>query len=355
MRKCWICDEDCDRLSTEHIIPRHFGGIVTTTKFSCQECNQALGKSEEQLNRLSILAHYFDNAQGDPGTVTQLRGARSKETEWPYGDSPTIQVSTSGHMRSDGWKRPPGKNTTGHRLWLPIAIPSSLPVEHVHKSMVKAVMALAAHVGFPRDLFEAPLEYLAGNDQRLNVMQPTDLGIPAPEVFARVWVFAPPTRVTTGVYGAVAYGPLSSIYRLCTIPVAIEPFCYELRAYSRGYQLHRRQEAYLDWRSVTLGEIAPPSMSEYVGRFGPLAVTRSRRNGLLAVEASPSDMTWMGSGLLTVVHPLELTHGLATRFENWLRSTVSEEEHAQFLAHARQLDEARRLDRQVVHNGEIGV
>ena len=96
-------------------------------------------------------------------------------------------------------------------------------------------------------------------------------------------------------------------------------------------------------------------MSEYVGRFGPLAVTRSRRNGLLAVEASPSDMTWMGSGLLTIVHPLELTHGLATRFDNWLRSTVSEEEHAQFLAHARQLDEARRLDCQVVHNGENGV
>ena len=258
MRKCWICDEHCDRLSTEHIIPRHFGGIVTTTKFSCQECNQALGKSEEQLNRLSILGHYFDNAQGYPGTVTQLRGARSKETAWSYGDSPAIQVSTSGHMRSDGWKRPPGKNTTGAQLWLLIAIPSSLSVEHVHKSMVKAVMALAAHVGFRRDLFEAPLEYLAGNDQRLNVMQPTDLGIPAPEVFARVWVFAPPARVTTGVYGAVAYGPLSSIYRLCTIPVAIEPFCYELRAYSRGYQLHRRQEAYLDWRSVTLGEIAPP-------------------------------------------------------------------------------------------------
>ena len=352
MRKCWICDEHCDRLSNEHIIPRHFGGIDTTTKFSCQGCNQALGKSEEQLNRLSILVHYFDNAQGDPGTVTQRRRARSKETESSYGDSPTIQVSTSGHMRSGGWERPPGENTTGHQLWLPIAIPSSLPVEHVHKSMVKAVMALAAHVGFRRDLFEAPLEYLAGNDQRLNVMEPTDLGIPAPEVFARVWVFAPPARVTTSVYGAVAYGPLSSMYRLCTIRGTIELFCCELRAYSRRSQLYRGYEAYLHWRSVTLGEIAPPSMSEYVGRFGPLAVTRSRSNGLFAVEASPADATWIGSGLLPVVHPLELTHGLANRFENWLRSTGSEEEHAQFLAHARRLDESHRLDYQVVHNGE---
>ena len=95
--------------------------------------------------------------------------------------------------------------------------------------------------------------------------RPTDLGIPAPEVFARVWAFAPPARVTTGVYGAVAYGPLSSIYRLCTIPVAIEPFYYELRAYSRGYQLHRRQEAYSDWRSVTLAARPRNTVGECLG------------------------------------------------------------------------------------------
>ena len=340
MKKCWICGNCYDRLSKEHIIPHYFGGSVSTENFSCKQCNQAMGRFEEKLNQVSVLMHQLDNAHGEPTTIIPIRGSRNKETKLSYGDNPSIQLSSSGHVQSDGWERPPGKNTSGDHLWIHTKIPFTLSKRDVHKSMLKAVMSLACLVGFPRGLLGAPLAYLAGNNRALDDMQPTDLGIPNRGMFARVWILAPPTRQIMSVYGAVVYGPVGNIYKLFASSTAVGPFCCELKAYSPKWQLHDEQADYMNWQSTTLEELAPRSQFDYVGRNGPFMVKRSRNSGLVALETSPSAVSLSGPSLYASVHPLHLTHGPANRFANWLRSTLSEETHDQFLADARELDAA---------------
>ena len=338
MKKCWICNQCYDDLSEEHIIPRYFGGSVSTEDFSCEKCNQNMGKVEQKLNQISVLMHNLDSADGEPKTVTPLRGSRNRETKWSYGDDPSIQLSTTGHVQSDGWERPPGKYASGDKIWIPGQISMNLSKQDVHTSMLKAIMALVCHVDMPKHLFETPLAYLSGDHNVLKDMQPTDLCLAPREIFARVWVLAPPTRQTMTIYGAVVYGPISNIYRLCTDLEPIGPFCCELRAYSRQCQSHCEQTNYMKWLSTTLEELAPRSQFDYVRRNGPFTEKRSRNSGLVALEASPSRVSLGVPQVYAPMDPLELTHGLASRFGNWLRSTLSEESHARFLADVRKLD-----------------
>ena len=353
MKECWICGKCYDQLSKEHIIPHYFGGSESTNDFSCETCNQALGRFEEKLNQISVLMHSLDNAHGEPTTVTPTRGARNKETKLSYGDNPSIQLSTSGHVQAEGWERPPGRNTSSDsRIWIHTKMPISISKQDVHKSMLKAIMALACQVGFPRDLFETPLAYLAGNDQALEDMQPTDLGIAPRKMFARVWIFVPPARQTETLYGAVIYGPVGNIYNLGTSSNPGGPFCCELKAYSRQWQYHHEQAGYINWLSTISEELAPQSGFDYIGRTGPFVAKQSRNSGLIALETSPSATTMGGPGMYAVVHPLEATHGPVNRFANWLRSLLSEETHNQFLTDARKLDAARSESDKIASQGD---
>ena len=150
MKKCWICEEECDALSKEHIIPRFFGGIVYTEEFSRHECNQAIGQSEQQLNPLSVFMHYMDNADGTPAVTLPRRGSRNRETRASYGNDSRIELTSTGRLKAEGWERPAGKISSDDKIWLPSPIPISLSLEDLHSSMLKAIAALACYCRFPR-------------------------------------------------------------------------------------------------------------------------------------------------------------------------------------------------------------
>ena len=344
MKQCWICNQDYDTLSDEHIIPRHFGGSICTKDFSCMRCNQKLGTSEAKLSPLSIFMRHLDNADGEPTITIPQRGSRDRKARWPYGEDPTIELSTTGHVKSGGWERPPGKKTFGDVLWIPGQIPIELSAQDLNKSMLKAIMAQVCHANMPKGLFGTPLAYLAGNDEALHKMQPTSLDLAPREVFARVWLLAPPMQPTTTIYGFVAYGMISRIYKLCDGLEPIGPFCREVKAYSHQWQLHGGEAEYIKWWITTLEELTPRSGFIPIGRTGPYAAKQSRQSNLTVLEASPAALASRALGIPeihTSHHPLEPTHGIKNRFQNWLRSIQSEETHAQFLADARKLDETR--------------
>ena len=342
MKQCWICSKFFERLSKEHIIPHLFEGYVTTEEFSCAECNSNLGKYEQCLSQISIMMQNLDNAKGEPTNVIPKGESPKKERKWLYGDKPGIELSTSGRVRGDGWERPPGEVASDDKIWLPGRIDMPATEQDVHKSMVKAIMALACHVGFPRRLLEVPLSYLAGNDNDLAFMQPTSLGIPSRGMFARVWIFAPPTTDSMTIYGAVAYGPLSNIYRLITTETSFPAFCFELRAYSRHELRYEDTTSYMNWRSTLLEEFMRPSEYRHIGHEGIFNMRESRRSGLVVLEASPSGAERRSLGIPELhirPHPLAQTHGPSNRFENWVKSIISEEEHTRFLIDAREVDD----------------
>ena len=341
MARCWICDRCFDSLSKEHIIPRLFEGYVTTEEFSCAACNGEIGKIEQRIAPISILMQNLDNADGEPNNIIPKGDSPKKARKWSYGDKSAIELSTDGSVRGDAWERPPGEITSEDKLWHHGRLPMEISAQNVHRSMLKAIMALACHVGFPRYIFEAPLAYLAGTDDALPLMQPTSLGIPARGIFARVWVFTPPSKESMTVYGAVVYGPLTNIYLLCTDLQPAWPFCCELRAYSREILCHDESNNYMIWRSKLLEELAPPSGYTYIGLKGPYVVKESRSSGLIVFETSPPAIALRANGtaeLYAPLHPLMQTCGPNKRFDNWVRSVNSEQEHAKFLAGARELD-----------------
>ena len=347
MSQCWICDRQSDSLSKEHIIPRLFQGYVTTEQFSCYECNQKLGEIERHLTQISILMQNLDNAHGEPRNVVPKGESPKKERKWFYGDKPRIELSTAGSVRADGWERPPGKIDAGTILWRPGNIPVKVPTQVIHKSMLKAIMALACHAGFPSGLFAVPLQYLAGSDDFLPVMQPTSLGFPTRELFARVWVVAPPAKEILTIYGVVVYGPWVNIYRLGGYrlggdPNPPGPFCVELRAYSREIECYFDTNNYRNWMSALGEELTSRSEYDYIGLDGPYSVRMSRQSGLVVLETSPSAVGSGSNGALRLqipLHPLVETHAPNRRFENWVKSVGSEREHARFLVGARQMDE----------------
>ena len=346
MKSCWICNKCFDSLSREHIIPRLFEGYLITEEFSCRSCNAKLGEIERNLTQISILMQNLDNANGEPKNVIPKGESPKKERKWFYGDKPGIELSTDGAVRSDGWERPPGKAPSGDVIWRPGMVEMTVSVHDVHRSMLKAILALASHVGFPQSLFEVPLEYLAGNDEILPVIQPTSLSIPTREMFARVWIFAPPTNGNVTVYGAAIYGPLTNIYRLCADLQDGLPFCFELRAYSKHEQCHAETEGYMNWRSILLKELRPNPPFNYIGRSGIYAVRESPQSGLFVLETSPSGAAAESHGtpdLYVPIHPSIQTYGPNRRFQNWVRSAQSENEHAAFLEGAREFDEWAKI------------
>ena len=341
MKQCWICRKWFDRLSKEHIIPRLFEGYVTTDEFSCSGCNAKLGAVEQDLTPLSILMQNLDNAKGEPTNIIPKGESAKKARKWSYGDKPGTELSTTGRVTADGWERPPGKMTSGSFMWRPGRIPIEVSINNMHKSMLKAIMALACHIGFPQHLFEVPLAYLAGNDDVLPIMQPTSLGVPIRGIFARVWILAPPTKETMTVYGAVAYGPLINLYRLFTALPPAWPFSCELRSYSKQVQCHDEIINYMKWRSTLLEEIEFQSKYRYVGRTGAYSVRESRYHGLVVLETTPSGAASGSNGTLGLtepLHPLVQEYGHNIRFENWVKSVQSGEQHARFLQGAREVD-----------------
>ena len=214
MKKCWICQKEYDKLSREHIIPRFFGGTVCTEDFSCLGCNQAMGEHEQRLNQISVFMHHLDNVDGQPEIAISTRGTRNKETKIAYGEDPKVELSSLGGVRSEGWERPPGKVSSGDKIWIPYEVPLHLQYRDLHRSALKAATALACHCGFQQTLFRSALSYLAGDDSSLVELSPVDLGLPPQEVFAWVCIFAPHSHGYATIYGAVAYGPISYLYVL---------------------------------------------------------------------------------------------------------------------------------------------
>lgn len=341
MRRCWICTKEYDTLSKEHIIPKFFGGRVRTENFSCEECNQTVGRHEQKLNGLSVFMHFLDNAEGKPEITGQQRGSRNKETKMSYGDDRSIQLSSSGVIKSKGWESPPDRDTIGNRIWILTQIPLGAEVEVLHKSMLKAITALACHCGFSRDFLEAPLEYLAGNHPSLDALRPIDLGLPPQEMFATVWIFTPPSDRAKTVYAAATYGPISYLYSLrSNLRQDFVPFFCEVKAYSREILVGIGEVNYRRWWTTTLERIRQQSKSMQAYRAGPFTVKPSEQSYLSVVETSPA---WWISGypdFFVPVHPLEPTHGLGVRFERWLRSLWSEENHSRFLFQVSILDSA---------------
>ena len=342
MKQCWICKGYFENLSKEHIIPRLFEGYVTTEEFSCAECNSNLGRYEQSLSQISIMMQNLDNANGEPTNVIPKGESPKRVRKWSYGDNPSVELSTDGTVQGEDWERPPGKVTSYDKIWRPGRVDMEVPGQDVHRSMVKAIMALACHMGFPQHLFDVPLGYLAGNDYDLTFMQPTSLGIPSRSMFAWVWIFAPPTTESMTIYGTVAYGPLSNIYRLSTDLRPAWPFCCELRAYSKRALCHDETDSYMNWRSTLLEEVSPLSTYRYIGSSGVYAAKESRESGLIVLETSPSRVS-SGStgtpGLVVPLHPSVLECRYDVRFENWVKSVQTEEKHKQFLANARDMDE----------------
>lgn len=342
MRQCWICNQTFDRLSKEHIIPSMFGGYVTTEGFSCAECNGKLGKSEASLSPVSILMQNLDNANGEPTNILPQGESPKKDRKWNYGRESGIELTASGGVRGSVWERAPGKVTSDDKVYIPGRIEINLPAQDVHKSMLKALMSLACHEDFPHDLLDVPLGYLGGNDDVLPLMQPTGLGIPPQSVFARVWIFSPPTASHSTIYGAVAYGPLANIYQLRNRVSPAWPFCVELRAYSKEVLVHGGLANYMNWRSSLREEAVPPSEYNYIGRSGPFGIRENRRSGLLVAETSPSraiSMRKVFSEVDSLNLPFERVYSANDRFENWVASARSEEDHSQFLASAMKFDE----------------
>ena len=217
--------------------------------------------------------------------------------------------------------------------------------QDLHISMVKAITAFACHMGFPKNLLGAPLEYLAGNHDVLPDMQPTSLGMPPREMFARVWVFAPPKEPVIDIYGAVVYGPIVNVYKLCDNVEPAWPFCRELKANTRGWVDHDGQTEYMNWKTTVLEEAVPHSGFNYIGHDGIYSIKESRNSGLLVKEVSPSASGSKALGIPDIqipIHPLVGTHGLNNRFENWARSIQSEATHSKFLADARDVDKWMR-------------
>ena len=339
MKKCWICQEECNALSKEHIIPRFFGGIVYTEEFSCHECNQAIGQSEQQLNQLSVFMHYLDNVEGEPQSAIPTRGSRNKETKITYGENPKIELSSRGGARFEGWERPSGKISSEDKIWIPYQISLQIKNEDLHRSMLKAATALACHCGFQQALFGNALSYLAGNDSFMAELSPIDLGLPPEEVFAWVCIYAPPSYGLATMYGAVAYGPISYLYVLQRgISQGIVPFFAELNAYSRSLSVGTGSEAYKRWWLTTLEDTRRQAKLMQASRMGPFVVRNSLRSNLSVVEASKSDPAILHQDLYVPMHPLQATHGWAGRFESWLNSVKSEEMHSKFLREVAEFD-----------------
>ena len=275
---------------------------------------------------------------GDPATAIPQKGS-PRNKKWTYGESPKVELSTTGSVKSsDGWERPPGKITSNHKLWIPGSIPLSVDRRAVDTSMVKAMAAFLCHLGWPKNSLETPLAFLAGDDCALQDMQPTPIGVPNPSMFARVWVFAPPSIGSQTVYGVVGYGPIGNLYALVTLPPgSLDPFCFELKAYQRAAQHHYGQYEYLRWHEMTREDLASPPEDRFIGFSGPYVVKQSAASSLVKLEVSPA-LDHCNPRIQVPIDPLELTHGLVHRFDNWLMSIRSEETHVQFLADARKLD-----------------
>ena len=333
IRACWVCGREFEKLSIEHIIPKFFGGIASTEKFSCRECNQTIGRIEQAINPLSVFMHYLDNADGVAETTIPKRGSRNKETRLSYGSDPTVELSSSGDMKSDCWERPSGKGPSGDRIWVPSRIPLNLRLMDLHKSMLKAILALACDIGFSRNYFDMAQEYLSGDEELLGDLKPVDLGLPPQEMFAAAWIFAPPSRGSRTIYGTVIYGPLAFLYSLRSDDKSNSlPFFGEVKAYSKKPGLGIGEEAYQSWYRTTVEKARQQAESMRAYQLGPFNVKCSQGSGLLVVETSP---TWFISRRCNLQLPeyrLESTHGWGSRFENWLGSIDSEEEHSKFLS-----------------------
>ena len=339
MKTCWICNKHYGHLSKEHIIPRHFGGIVPTEDFSCEKCNRKIGTIEQKLTPISVLMHNLDNEYGEPTTTIPRRGARNKRTKWSFGDDQQIQLFSDGHVQSDGWERPPGKSTSGDRIWIPGHIPLSLSERDIHQSMLKALMALVCYYDGSKDDFEAPLAYLAGHHDAITDTRPVNLGLAPRQTFARVWIFAPPAATAMTIYGVVTYGPISNIYTLYSgLQPTTSPFVCELKAYSREPTVRTGLEDYNNWWTIVREELTHQDNIAHTYIRGGYRVKHYRDSGLVTLEASPAALSPRVPSLYVPIHPLEPTHGLANRFEHWLRSVFSEEEHAKYLADSRKLD-----------------
>ena len=344
MKRCWICREEYANLSEEHIIPKFFGGTAYTKNFSCEECNRSTGKIEQRLNNLSVFMHYMDNADGAPEISVPTLGSRNKETKMYYGDDQSIQLTSSGYLKGEGWERPAGKEISETTTWVALEIPLFSQQQDLHRSMLKAIAALACYCGLPRNWLEAPLNYLAGDDRSLDDLKPVDLGLPPEEMFATVWIFSPPSTRTSTIYGMVTYGPISYLYTINPeVATRIEPFHIELKAYSRDLVFGEGVNDYKRWWSKTIDVTGQQAQAMQALKVGPFTVKDSKSSCLSVVEVSTS---WRGSkvdDLYVPTHPLEATHGWGIRFENWLRSLQSEEMHSYFLSKVEELETSAGL------------
>ena len=339
MKTCWICEKECDRLSKEHIIPRFFGGIAYTENFSCQECNQVIGQSEQQLSSLSVFMHYMDNAVGEPDITVPKRGSRNRETRTLYGENSRIELTSTGNLKVEGWERPAGKISSEYDVWIPTPIPISFSAKDLHNSMLKAISALACYCRFPRTWLAKPLEFLSGNQDSFGEMTPVDLGLPPEELFAAAWIFSPPSNVTTAIYGAVAYGPIGCLYPIRdNLRPDIPPFFIELRAYRGKPRWGIGQEDYSVWCSKTLKITKQQASTTQAYRVGPFLLKDSQNSNLSVLEASPALTPSEQREIYVAKHPLESTLGQGSRFGSWLNSISTEEKHRRFLYQVAILD-----------------
>ena len=341
MKNCWVCGNKCDVLSKEHIVPKLFGGITTTDAFSCRECNHLMGKKEQAFTPLSTFMHYLDNSEGAPETTLPTRGARNKETKFTYADAPAIQLSSSGTMQFEDWESPSGKRSADQGLWIHTRIPLSLRLENLHKSMVKAITALACRIGFSRDYFRIAQEYLSGNDGCLDDLRPLDLGLPPQEMFATVWIFSPPSRRIRTIYGAAVYGPIGFLYSLRSdTRLNSVPFFGEVKAYKAKHRLGVGGYEYEAWCRTTMEKARQQAESMLAYRMGPYNVKRPPESSLFVVEVSEALSESNPFNLYVPQHRLESTHGWGSRFGNWLKTIYSEEVHTQFLSGIAEMDAA---------------
>ena len=339
MKQCWICNKHFEGLSKEHIIPRLFMGFETTSEFSCESCNQAFGKIEQSLKPISTFMQYEDSARGEPTHSLPKGESRRNPTRSYYGENRSIELHDDGRLVADGVERPPGKISSDNILWRRGQVPLEVQEHDLHRSMLKAIMALACHVGCPRNPFGRVLEYLAGGCDDIANMQPTGLGTAPKGLFSRVCLLAPPATRT--LYGVVVFGPLVQSYRLLAGAPANWPFCYEVKAYEKGYQGYAGEAGYMNWREMLLQECVSQSSYDFIGHDGVYAVRQHRQSGLLVKEASPSRSASRARGvpeLYAQLPPWALTHGMNDRFGNWVKSLQSEDEHARFLHGAREMD-----------------
>lgn len=53
---CFWCNEEKEKLTADHIVPRALGGTTEFTVPACQSCQLILSKAEHEVARKSILA-----------------------------------------------------------------------------------------------------------------------------------------------------------------------------------------------------------------------------------------------------------------------------------------------------------